>query len=58
MTHGVGIRAWITNSQVVHAVAASPATAPYRFERREVVQLARRDAPSPLPPPARRPCLP
>ena len=24
MTEGVGIKAWITNSQVVHAVAAHP----------------------------------
>ena len=37
MTDGVGIKAWITNSQVVHAVADSPATAPYRFMRKQVV---------------------
>jgi hypothetical protein len=37
MTDGVGIKAWITNSQVVHAVADSPTTSPYRFMRKEVV---------------------
>ena len=37
MTDGVGIKAWITNSQVVHAVADSPTTSPYAFTRKEVV---------------------
>ena len=37
MTDGVGIKAWITNSQVVHAVADSPTTSPYMFTRKEVV---------------------
>eukprot|EP01043_Picozoa_sp_COSAG02_P046088 COSAG02_NODE_4280_length_5552_cov_6.509628_8_plen_63_part_00 len=36
MTNGVGIKAWITNSQVVHAVADSP-TAPFQFTRKEIV---------------------
>eukprot|EP00937_MAST-01D_sp_MAST-1D-sp2_P005331 g5331.t1 len=38
MTDGVGIKAWITNSQVVHAVADAPEDSPYAFRRREVVQ--------------------
>ena len=37
MTEYVGIKAWITNSQVVHAVADSPSASPYKFTRREVV---------------------
>ena len=36
MTEGVGIKAWITNSQVVHAVADTP-SAPHAFTRKEVV---------------------
>eukprot|EP01052_Picozoa_sp_SAG31_P019042 SAG31_NODE_1373_length_8603_cov_4.155456_5_plen_102_part_00 len=37
MTNNVGIKAWISNSQVVHAVADSPFTSPYHFTRKEVV---------------------
>ena len=37
MTDNVGIKAWITNSQVVHAVADTPGQ-PFRFNRKEVVQ--------------------
>ena len=38
MTHGVGIKAWLTNSQVVHAVANEPDSArPHQFTRKEVV---------------------
>ena len=35
MTEHTGIKAWVTNSQVVHAVAQAPA--PHRFERRGTV---------------------
>lgn len=37
MTDSVGIKAWITNSQIVHAVADAPRSAPWRFSRKEVV---------------------
>ena len=37
MVDSVGIKAWITNSQVVHAVAAHPTAKPFEFIRQEVV---------------------
>jgi hypothetical protein len=37
MTGSVGIKAWITNSQVVHAVASHPTAKPFEFVRKEVV---------------------
>ena len=40
MTHEVGIKAWITNSQVVHAIASGPTSTsskPYDFVRKDVV---------------------
>eukprot|EP00472_Partenskyella_glossopodia_P005560 CAMPEP_0197526796 /NCGR_PEP_ID=MMETSP1318-20131121/19407_1 /TAXON_ID=552666 /ORGANISM="Partenskyella glossopodia, Strain RCC365" /LENGTH=414 /DNA_ID=CAMNT_0043081137 /DNA_START=30 /DNA_END=1274 /DNA_ORIENTATION=- len=36
MVNGTGIKAWITNSQVVHAVADDPSK-PFHFTRQEVV---------------------
>ena len=36
MAAGAGIRSWITNSQIVHAVADDP-TQPWKFNRKEVV---------------------
>eukprot|EP00466_Bigelowiella_natans_P014949 jgi/Bigna1/126235/aug1.2_g943 len=36
MVNGTGIKAWITNSQIVHAVASDPKR-PMEFKRREVV---------------------
>ena len=36
MTESTGIKSWITNSQIVHAIANNPST-PFRFERQEVV---------------------
>ena len=38
MSNHVGIKAWITNSQVVHAVADAPDATPFDFTRKEVVQ--------------------
>ena len=36
MVDGAGIKSWISNSQIVHAVASSP-EAPFRFERKAPV---------------------